>query len=148
MQYKHCPISPESTATRQFGQLIEYSKINIYFKNHAENEAGTAVPDLLLFFKKGKSKWSAAWFHYISIALQLAYNNKLYKILRLLIQRYTQVWFLRKVWFPRRNRFLPHFVYISTKVFLMLCSINWSNLIAWLPLLLEILVNMCIAIVS
>ena len=29
----------------------------------------------------GKSKWSAAWFHYISIALKLACNrNKLFKI--------------------------------------------------------------------
>ena len=27
-----------------------------------------------------KSKWSAAWFHYVSIALKLTYNkNKLYK---------------------------------------------------------------------
>ena len=30
-------------------------------------------------------------------------------------------------------------------MFLMLYSINWPNLIAWLPLLLEILANMCIA---
>ena len=41
-----------------------------------------------------------------------------------------------------------HFVYdFSTKMFLMLCSINRPNLIAWLPLPLEILGNMCIAIV-
>ena len=41
-----------------------------------------------------------------------------------------------------------HFVYdFSTKMFLMLYSINWPNFIAWLPLLLEILGNMCIAIV-
>ena len=30
----------------------------------------------------------------------------------------------------------------------MLYSINWPNLIVWMPLLLEILDNMCIAIVS
>ena len=36
----------------KFGQLIEYSKGNIFFKNHAENEAGRLVPDLFLFFKK------------------------------------------------------------------------------------------------
>ena len=36
-----------------FGQDIEYNKGNIFFKNHAENEAGRLVPDLLLFFKKG-----------------------------------------------------------------------------------------------
>ena len=42
----------------------------------------------------------------------------------------------------------PHFVHdFSTKMFLMLYSINWPNFNDWLPLLLEILVNMCIAIV-
>ena len=35
----------------------------------------------------------------------------------------------------------------STKMFLMLYSIKRPNFIAWLPLLLEILDNMCIAIV-
>ena len=41
-----------------------------------------------------------------------------------------------------------HFVYdFSTKMFLMLYSINWPNFIDWLPLLLDILGNMCIAIV-
>ena len=43
----------------------------------------------------------------------------------------------------------PHFVYdFSRKIFLMLYSINRTNFIAWLPLLHEILVNMCIAVVS
>ena len=41
-----------------------------------------------------------------------------------------------------------HFVYdSSTKMFLMLYSINWPNLIGWLPLLFEILDNICSAIV-
>ena len=41
-----------------------------------------------------------------------------------------------------------YFVYdFSTKMFLMLYSINWPNFIVWLPLLLEILGNMCITIV-
>ena len=41
-----------------------------------------------------------------------------------------------------------HFVYdFSTEMFLMLHSINWRNFIVWLPLFLEILDNMCIAIV-
>ena len=34
------------------GQLIECSKINIFFKNHAENEAGRLVPDLPNFCKR------------------------------------------------------------------------------------------------
>ena len=41
-----------------------------------------------------------------------------------------------------------HFIYdFSTKMFLMLCSINGPDFIAWLPLRLEILGNMCTAIV-
>ena len=36
----------------KLGQLIEYSVRNIFFKNHAENEAERLVPDLILFFKK------------------------------------------------------------------------------------------------
>ena len=41
-----------------------------------------------------------------------------------------------------------HFVNdFSTKMFLMLYSNNWRIFIAWLPLLLDILANMCIAIV-
>ena len=44
--------------------------------------------------------------------------------------------------------FPAHSVYdFSTKMFLMLYSINLSNCIIWLALLLEILGNMCIAIV-
>ena len=44
--------------------------------------------------------------------------------------------------------FVTNFVYdFSIKMFLMLYSINSPNLIAWLPLLLEILSNICIAIV-
>ena len=43
---------------------------------------------------------------------------------------------------------LPNFVYdFLVKMFLMLYFINWPNLIASLLLLLEILVNKCIAIV-
>ena len=41
-----------------------------------------------------------------------------------------------------------HFVYdFSAKMFLMLYSMNRPDFIVWLPLLLEILGNMCISIV-
>ena len=41
-----------------------------------------------------------------------------------------------------------HFVYdLSKKKFLMLYSTNWRNFVAWLPFLLEILINMWIAMV-
>ena len=44
---------------------------------------------------------------------------------------------------------LPYSVYdFLRKMFLILYSINWPNFIARLPLLLEILGNMCIEIVG
>ena len=64
---------------------------------------------------------------------------------RLLIERYTQLWFFRKGYGIVSP---PNFVYdFSTKMFLMLYSINSPNFIVWLPLPLEILGNVCIAAV-
>ena len=131
------------------GQLIEHPKVNMFFKNYAENKAGKLVPDLFAFKKSfilGKTKWSAAWFHYISIALNLAYNrNKLFKTLYYWSRDMLNFDFLDKglgILSP------AHFVYdFSTKMFPMLYSINWPNFIAWLHLLLEIFGNMRIAIV-
>ena len=45
------PIS-QDVMTMKFGQLIEYNKINFFFKNLVENETGRLAPDLFLFFKK------------------------------------------------------------------------------------------------
>ena len=36
--------------TKQFGQLIEYDKIILFFKNYAENESRRLVTDLILIF--------------------------------------------------------------------------------------------------
>ena len=38
--------------TLKLGQLIEYTKSKIFFKNYAENDEGILVPDFFLFFKK------------------------------------------------------------------------------------------------
>ena len=109
----------------------------------------TSSRPLFVFLKSfvlGKSKWSAAWFHCISIVLKLAYNrNKLFKTLHFYLRDMLNFDFLDKglgIVSP------GHFVYdFSRKIFLMSNSINWPNFIVWLPLLLEILFNMCIAIV-
>ena len=43
--------------------------------------------------------------------------------------------------------FLPYFLHdFWTKIFIKLCSINWSNFTAWLALLLKVLGNMHIVI--
>ena len=51
----------------KFGQLIEYDKKNIFFKNQAENEAGRLVPDHYLFLKKPSNEAKAS-------GLQLTFN--------------------------------------------------------------------------
>ena len=104
---------------------------------------------LLFVFKKsfilGKRKWSASWFHYISIALKLTYNkNKLFKTLH--------CWSRDMLNFDILDKGLgivsAYFVYdFSTEMLLKLWSINWPNLNVWLPLPLEMLGNICIAIV-
>ena len=70
--------------TMKFGQFIEYKKKNIFLQKSCRKWGReTSSRPFFVFWKNfilGKSKWSAAWFHYNSIALKLAYNkNKLIK---------------------------------------------------------------------
>ena len=129
-------------------QLIEQNKRNKFLqKSHRKWRKKTSSRPLFGFLKNFIwDKWSAAYFQYISIALNLAYNkSKPNKNFRLFIQRHAQFWFFRKglgIVSP------PHFLYnFSRKMFLILYSINWPNFIVWLPLIFEILGNICIAIV-
>ena len=101
-----------------------------------------------LFFRRAlssKREWSVAWFYYISIALKLASNrSKLFKNIHCWSRDVLNFGFLDEDLGKVSD---AHFVYdFSTKMFLMLYSINWPNFIAWLLLLLEILCNMFIAI--
>ena len=94
----------------KFGQLIEHPKRNIFaFKKS---------------FILGDSKWSAAWFHYISIALKLAYNkNKLFKTIHYWPWDMLNFYFLdlRLGFYGLRIVSPAHFVHeFSTKMFLML----------------------------
>ena len=122
--------------TMKFGELLEFNRF--FLKNNAENEAGTIVPDLFLFFKKAPyTEWSTACFRYISLAFKLEYSkNKLYKT--------WDYWSRDILYFDFSEKclgivFPPRFAYyFSTKIFLMLHSVNWQNLIVWLHLLLEI----------
>ena len=123
--------------------------MKVFFKSYAENETGTLAPDHFLFFKEtilDKSKWSAAWFHYISIALKLVYNrNKLFKTLH--------YWSRDTLNFDVLEKGLgavspANFVYdFKTKMFFKLYFICWPDFIVSLRLVLEILGNMCVTIV-
>ena len=130
----------------EVSMLIEYPKRKIFLqKLYRKWYRETSSRQLLAFcFLLGKSKWSAAWFHYISIALKLVYNrNKLFKTLRYWSRDIFNFDFLDNglgIVFP------PYFDF-STKMFDISYSINWSNFIVWLSLLLEISGNLCITIV-
>ena len=134
----------------KFGQLIEHPKKNIFLKKLCRKWVKETSSRPLFVFKRsfilGKSKSSAAWFHYISIALKLACNkNNLFKTLHNWSKDMLNFDFLDQ---DLGIDLAPHFVYdFSTRMSLMLHSISWPNFIAWFPLLFEILGNMCIAIV-
>ena len=53
--------------TMKSGQVLEYSKVNIFFKNHIEKEAGRLVPDLFLIWKKASYEVTVS-------GLQLSFN--------------------------------------------------------------------------
>ena len=136
--------------TMKVSQLIEHPKTNIFLWKLCRKWGRETSSKPFFVFKKnftlGKSKWSAAWFPCILIALKLAYKrNKLLITLHYWSRDMLNFEFLDKslgIVSPSP----PHFAYDS-KIFLMLLSINWPNFLTWLSLLLEILHDMCIAIV-
>ena len=121
----------------------------MFFKTNAENDAERLVPDLSLKKKKRafyEIKLSGLEVKFnLLIALNLAYNeSKLYKTLDLWSGEMLNFSFFEK---GLEIVSEPYFVYYFwRKMSLILYSSNWLNFIAWLPLLLEILGNMCIVV--
>ena len=129
-----------------FGPLTEYNKRNIFCKNHG-------LGRLVFFFFKKKKKLFVRWKQVVCSLLskyfdspQLAYNkNKLYKTLNYWSRDMLNLNFSEK---GLGLISTLHFVYnVSTKMFLMLYSTNWSNFIVWMPLFLEIMDNICVVII-
>ena len=119
----------KSNQKMKLGQLIEYNKRKIF---------------ICLFFK-------TAWYKVKASGLQLSFY----------IFRSSSIWDtiqtnyklstidLFKFNFPEKGLGLvspPHFAYNFSRI-MFKYSINWPNLIAWLPLFLEILGNMCVTII-
>ena len=81
----------------------------------------------------------------ISIVLNLAPSQLSRQLCKNKLHKISDYWSRDMLNF---DFFSPYFVYdFLRKMFLMLYSIKWPSFIAWLSLLLEILVNMFIAIV-
>ena len=128
---------------------------NIFlFKNHAKNEARRLLPNFFFFFLKKvlneekKLVSTLAWIYFGSPWLGHTVRKNKKKL-----HKFSGCWSKEMLNFGILEKGLglvppPHFVYNSSREnFLMLYSINWPNFIAWLPLLLEILYNMCIVII-
>ena len=127
----------------KFGRLMEHRKRYIFLKKLCRKWGRETISRPLFVFLKsfilGENERCAAWFHHISIALKLACNrNKLFKTL--------PYWSIDTLNFDCLSKTLgivspAHFVHdFSTKMFRMLCSINWLNSIVWLSLYWEICV--------
>ena len=86
--------------TMKLGQVIEYNNINIFFKNHAQNEVGRLVPDLFLFFKNVLYEVKSGGLQLnFDIVRQFSvwHTIKTNRVkLRLLIRRYAQFLLLEK----------------------------------------------------
>ena len=140
----------QSNQTLKFGQVIVYNNGNIFLQKSCRKWGReTSSRPLFVFLKSfiwGKSKWSVASFQSLSIVLNLVNNkNKIYKSLEYWSRDMLNFDFLEK---GLGIASLSYFGYgFLGKMFLMLYSFNWPNFIAWLPLLLQISVNMCIAII-
>ena len=90
--------------TMKFGQVIEYSKRNIFFKYRAENEAGS--------LHEVKWTWHTIKTYYIKLLTN------------------AQFWFLRNGF----GKFLHHILCTIFQIFFMLSSINWPKFLDWLPI--------------
>ena len=135
----------------KFRPVTEYNERNILPQKSCRKWGrGYFQTSLFFFFKRsfiwGRSKCSTTYFQYISTVLNLTYNkNKLFKTLDYWSSDMLNLDFGEKGlgMVPP-----PHFAYdFSRQIFLMLCFIKWPSFMNYLPLLLEVLVNMCIAIV-
>ena len=123
------------------GELIEYNQKNFFLQKLYRKWSRETSSRPLYFCESliwGESKWFAAYFWYILIALNLPYNkSKLCKTLDYWFRDMLIFNFSEKCW----KLVSPlHFVNdFPKRMFLMLHSINWPNFIVWLPLLLNII---------
>ena len=137
----------KSNQRNKFCQLIKYNKGNILLqKSCIKWGRETSSRPLFVFWKSFIWSGQQLRLQAVSIIFDLAYNkSKPHEAL--------DYWFRDMLSFVLLEKGLgivspPHFVYdFSRKMFLMLHFINWPNFIVWFSLLLEILGNMCIAIV-
>ena len=127
--------------TIKFGQLIEYNKRFVFFKNYTENKARRLVPDLFIFS-------NMTWKQVVRSLVSTLFDSPQLVIKKTKLYKTLDHWSRDMLNYNFSEKSLglvspAHFVYdFSRKLFLVLHSINW------LPLLHQILGIMRIAIVN
>ena len=126
--------------TKKYCQLIRYNKINIFLQKSRRKRGRETSSRPLCFFKESLIRG------YSKITLNLACNKK--KLSKILYYGSRDMFHFDFLETGLGKVSRSHFVYdFSRKMFLTLYSIKWPNVIVWLPLLLQILGNICIATV-
>ena len=134
--------------TMKFGQLIECNMRNIFIKKSYTKSGGETSPRH--FAEKLKLSLSLTQESKVLCSLFLL-NAKL-RVIEIYWNKSADHLLLPIRLFQKINRglelvSLPHFLDNFWRKIFLLYSINWPSFIVWLPLLREILGNMCIAIV-
>ena len=129
----------KSSQTNKFILLIEYKMRNIFLEKSSPNS----------FYKN--QIWAYRWINILKCYKFCFYDMPKSSSKCPSVQILTTCFYLTWIFLKNKERsellYLSHFQYdFWRKIFLTLYAIKWLNLIAWLPLLLEILVNMCIII--
>ena len=116
-----------------------------FSKNHSQNGVEKLFPDLVL---KNQNQ-GYLWINSDKFSTVYMPNWGLSKYIEIKLQSicYYLKWSL---WKKNQEEICNQsssliFCMIFEKMLLLLCYINWPNFIAWLPVLCEILNNMCIA---
>ena len=152
MQYTYFLIS-EVKATRQW-HLVSWLHITwgtFLLKNHTQNVVKKLFPDSYL----KSQNWAYLWINIVKFKTVCFYFTLIWGL-----SKYSEIELAADhLLLPNIKLFkktisslelisLPHCLHnFWRKIFLLLYSINWPNFIAWLPLIREILSNMCIVIV-
>ena len=139
----------KSNLTLKFGQLIESNIGNIFLeKSYTKCGRQTSPRPFSEKFKLSNLWINSLKFYTVCFDCTPCWGPSKYIETKL-----QTICFYHILGFLKKSRgmelvFLPHFLYnFWRKILLLLYSMNLPSFIAWLPLLREILGNMCIAII-
>ena len=133
--------------TVKFGELKQYNMRNIFLEKSYSKYGEETI--LRLVFKKVKIEHISgsifeSFIQFVFIVCQVEGFRNILKLSCRAIAFTSYKAFFKETKRGLEILFLSHFLYeLWRKLFLLLHCINWPNFIVWLPLLPEILDNMC-----